>query len=221
MTDNESQNETVLPGADRERIEVKEWPNLSLDNFRKWGFDPTEIIHTPRPHFLFSRNRSDLFVSESDEGSFQFEGEFYSVSKAIEIRMLKLVWIFYACIFVLFIAMLISAFIMPLIPAFIFLLMWIVAEGSMNYALRAAGSDSRESKILVNWSSINRMILLSKGGILLLGWKSGKKNFAIAIKLSEEKSLEIFDRLKSLHGDNAFIKKVDGRDLSKPPSDLK
>ena len=221
MIDNEPNNTTDSPIVNREKIEVKDWPNLNLDNFRRWGFDSTHVIHTPRAHFLFSKSRSDLFVSESDGGSFQFEGEFYSVSKAIESRMLKLVWIYYACIFVLFIAMLISvALKMTLIPVFIFLLMWIVAEGSMNYALRVAGSDTREEKFEIKWREIDRIILLSKAGIILIGWKSGENNSAIAIKTGENKSAGIFDRLKNSLGDSAVFMKLESSNLSKPPSGL-
>ncbi len=216
MTD--QMKKIIVPSADTKSVEVKDWPNLNIVKWRKWGFTVERVLRTSKYHFIFHRTTAGLKISEGENASLTVEGKFFQIDDEMEKKLEKMSWIAYALI-ILFFASLVRFFLAGsgIMAALAFLLMYSTIEGFPLYTLSNVTSGTYYSRTEIPWAKISRMILINKDGVLLIGWNDGETDLAVAVGLLPMKASKLYDQISAGLDSKVPVEIIDGVDLGSPP----
>jgi hypothetical protein len=191
---------------------------MNLRKWADWGFAAREIYRTPRYNFLVQPVRSGLAETEGDDPAFVLTGRWYRVGDDIERKLEKISWAVYFFALVLVVVMIRSAVSGGgVLAAIAFVIVYITIEGFMPLALGVLASRGFSARVEIPWRSLEKVMLLTDHGVMLLGWSEGGAGRAVALRLHPDTARKVADRLKNALPAGVSISEVSGVSLGNPP----
>ena len=198
------------------RLEAKDWPDISLEKWGKWGFDVSEVLRTPRHNFMVQPVRTTIFEVEGKEAGFVLEGIWYRINGDKEKQLEKLILPASMFMMLLVVGMLWAVWInWGIVAVMAFLLLYITAEGLIPMSLNLSASKTKSNRVEIPWSAISRVVHLPKPGVLLIGFDEGA---AMAVQFLPETSEIVFSRLKAGITKGTEVEVLNHRSIYHPPS---
>jgi len=202
-----------------QKIGIKAWPSVGLPEWRRWGFQPTDVIRTPPGHFFLNPRESSIYESISDGPALILKGEWYRMDERREQIMQKSVWIVYALGLILFACMLMAVSVKSGFGALaIFILMYLLLEGFPIFSLRRLLSDSRFTEKSMPYDLLGRGVYLEREGIILLQWDLDASREGLAIRMTPSASERLVKSLENFHRGKGIVQRFKNETLNHPPS---
>ncbi len=201
-------------------LDVQEWLNINTSKWRAWGFSKAEILRTPRQHFIFQPVKSTIVETSGDRPSYILEGRWYRVDSRLERSLEGIAWGVYILVILFFAGMLLAARAgSGIVAVGMFLLMYASVEGFLPLVLGRLAADRRMDRVTIPWSSVSRAVYFKRYGVLLLGWRDGGDELAMAMRFHADSGGKIVDRLRKALDENAQYREFEDANPNAPPAD--
>lgn len=202
MSNTVPEQQSEIVSSEQLQIDVKRWPDISLSDWKKWGFDINQVLRTPRNNPLLNPKAPTAFIKSGDNPALVLRGEWYSVNAQAERHIAQMAWPIYIMAVILFAAMLSAVSkSFGFGAALLFIAMYLLLELFPRFSYRITSNNSRASKVEIPWQSANRIVSLPREGIIMVGWEEKSIKQGVALRLSPDSAEELVENIST------FLKK--------------
>jgi len=198
MVTNEKETDQHLDSSRALTFHVLGWPNLSINEWKRLGFEVDEILRTIPPNTILRTKPPSLQELPEEDPAFLISGEIYRLDEETARKMAGKVFWVYILGLLLFIAMLQAVwYYHGIVAAIVFIILYLVLETSVPFLFRTSAASLKQNEVKIPWRSLISVGFISRRNTFLLSWKVDKGVLGISFNLNKETALELLERIRN------------------------